>query len=203
MDRYEIVRQLGEGGFGVVRLVREKATGEEWAAKYLKVTENASGQEDNMTRADIRNECEILKMMHHPSICRLREDFEIDGGSEVVMVLELLSGGDLLDSVIDNGTYSEADAREIFSQVLAGVAHIHEHGVVHRDLKVRTAVRRAREVSHETEQKRRNISNKMQRISAEVRTGAPLDVPTLVCFDSVSVRPRTHPVASSRRRLKT
>jgi serine/threonine protein kinase len=52
-------------------------------------------------------------------------------------VLELLSGGDLLDSVIENGTYSEADAREIFTQVLDGVAHIHGRGVVHRDLKVR------------------------------------------------------------------
>ena len=130
MDRYEIVKQLGEGGFGVVHLVREKATSEEWAAKYLKVTDDsrAAGQGDRMTREDIRNECEILKMMNHSSICKLREDFEIEGGSQVVMVLELLSGGDLLDSVIDNGTYSEADAREIFIQVLDGVKHIHEQG---------------------------------------------------------------------------
>ena len=135
LRRYEIIRRLGEGGFGVVHLVREKATGEEWAAKVLHATDDAS-KADGMSREDIRNECEILKMMHHPSICRLREHFERDKGAEVVMVLELLSGGDLLDSVIDNGTYNEADAREIFTQVLDGVAHMHERGVVHRDLKV-------------------------------------------------------------------
>jgi serine/threonine protein kinase len=137
------VSQLGEGGFGVVHLVREKATSEQWAAKTLKVAQevrNGPPQEDRMTRADIRNECEILKMMDHPSICKLHEHFEVGGGSEVVMVLELLSGGDLLDSVIANGTYSEADAREIFTQVLDGVAHIHHRGVVHRDLKVCHAV---------------------------------------------------------------
>lgn len=136
MDRYEIVKQLGVGGFGVVHLVREKATSEEWAAKYLKAAEDAAGHSDRMTKADIQNECEILKMMDHPSICKLHEHFEINGGSEVVMVLELLSGGDLLESVINNGTYCEADAREIFSRVLDGVAHIHQQGVVHRDLKV-------------------------------------------------------------------
>jgi len=40
----------------------------------------------------------------------------------------LLSGGDLLDAVIDNGTYNEADARAIFRQVLDGVAHMHDVG---------------------------------------------------------------------------
>jgi hypothetical protein len=54
-------------GYGLVHLVREKDTAEEWAAKYLKVTDDASAQGDRMTCADIRNECEILKMMDHPA----------------------------------------------------------------------------------------------------------------------------------------
>lgn len=120
----------------MVHLVRENATSEEWAAKCMQTAEGAAGHVDRMTKADIENECEILKMMDHPSICKLHEHFEINGGSEVVMVMELLSGGDLLESVINNGTYCEADAREIFSRVLDGVAHIHQRGVAHRDLKV-------------------------------------------------------------------
>jgi len=53
-----------------------------------------------MTRSDIYNECQILSIMNHPSICNLREHFEINGGSEVVMVLELLSGRGLHSSTL-------------------------------------------------------------------------------------------------------
>ena len=53
------------------------------------------------------------------------------------MVLELLNGGDLLDNVIHNGTYGEADARRIFRQVLDGVTHMRkELAWCTRDLKV-------------------------------------------------------------------
>jgi len=77
-----------------------------------------------------------LSIMSHKSICALREYFNDQDDTVVVMIMELLSGGDLLDAVINSGAYSEADARNIFRQVLDGVAHMHMRGVVHRDLKV-------------------------------------------------------------------
>ena len=135
LARYKKVRVLGEGGFGTVWLIREKETNEEWAGKFLRVTDDPR-RKDMMTRDDVLNECRVLERMRHPNICGFREHFEFGMGGTVVMVLELLNGGDLLDSVINNGTYGEADARRIFRQVLDGVTHMHEAGVVHRDLKV-------------------------------------------------------------------
>ena len=120
---------------GLRTCAREKETNEEWAGKFLRVTDDPR-RKDMMTRDDVLNECRVLERMRHPNICGIKEHFEFGLGGTVVMVLELLNGGDLLDSVIHNGTYGEADARRIFRQVLDGVTHMHEAGVVHRDLKV-------------------------------------------------------------------
>ena len=54
------------------------------------------------------------------------------------LVMELLTGGELLDSLIEKVTYSEAEARTLVETLARAIDYCHGKGVVHRDLKVRT-----------------------------------------------------------------
>merc|ERR1711918_314277 len=50
------------------------------------------------------------------------------------LVLELCSGGELFDNIIDNGRFSEREAANTMQQILQGIGHIHRKGVTHRGL---------------------------------------------------------------------
>tara|TARA_R110002050_G_scaffold233987_2_gene369882 strand:- start:133 stop:357 length:225 start_codon:yes stop_codon:yes gene_type:complete len=51
------------------------------------------------------------------------------------MVLEKVTGGELLDRISERDRYREEDARKAIRETLMAVAHLHERGVVHRDIK--------------------------------------------------------------------
>ena len=59
---------------------------------------------------------------------------------QVCLVTELLTGGQLLDSVMKRENYSETDAREVFRQLLEGIHYLHNNGIVHRDIKLENLI---------------------------------------------------------------
>eukprot|EP00003_Mantamonas_plastica_P000762 TRINITY_DN1058_c0_g1_i7.p1 TRINITY_DN1058_c0_g1~~TRINITY_DN1058_c0_g1_i7.p1 ORF type:complete len:146 (+),score=43.04 TRINITY_DN1058_c0_g1_i7:289-726(+) len=81
----------------------------------------------------IAREIQILKLFHHPHIIRLYE--VIDTPTDIFMVIEYVSGGELFDYIVNNGKLSEPEARVFFQQIISGVAYCHNYMVVHRDLK--------------------------------------------------------------------
>eukprot|EP00004_Rigifila_ramosa_P020837 TRINITY_DN545_c0_g1_i1.p1 TRINITY_DN545_c0_g1~~TRINITY_DN545_c0_g1_i1.p1 ORF type:complete len:588 (-),score=152.43 TRINITY_DN545_c0_g1_i1:219-1829(-) len=81
----------------------------------------------------IRREIQILKLFMHPHIIRLYE--VIDTQSDIFMVMEYVSGGELFDYIVSNGKLPEDEARRFFQQIISGVEYCHRHSVVHRDLK--------------------------------------------------------------------
>ncbi|KAK2911501.1 calcium calmodulin-dependent kinase type IV [Labeo rohita] len=123
-DFYELESELGRGATSVVFRCRQKGTQKHYAVKMLKKT---------VDKKIVRTEIGVLLRLSHPNIIKLKEIFETP--AEISLVLELVTGGELFDRVVEKGYYSERDAADAVKQVLEAVAYLHENGVVHRDLK--------------------------------------------------------------------
>lgn len=128
--RYEILKELGSGSFGVVHLVRERATGLERVIKIVTTKNLAPRLLDNM-----RREIQVLQDLDHPNIVRLFEFGEDTRNQKIYLLMEKLSGGDLDDLLERSGCLGEHLVSCIVRQVLSGAAFCHERGVLHRDLK--------------------------------------------------------------------
>ncbi|XP_055719212.1 calcium/calmodulin-dependent protein kinase type IV-like isoform X1 [Salvelinus fontinalis] len=112
------------GATSVVCRCRQKGTLKPYAVKTLKKT---------VDKKIVRTEIGVLLRLSHPNIIKLKEIFETP--SEISLVLELVTGGELFERVVEKGFYTERDAADAVIQVLEAVAYLHENGVVHRDLK--------------------------------------------------------------------
>ncbi|XP_069043216.1 calcium/calmodulin-dependent protein kinase type IV isoform X1 [Lepisosteus oculatus] len=112
------------GATSVVYRCRQKGTQKPYAVKMLKKT---------VDKKIVRTEIGVLLRLSHPNIIKLKEIFETP--MEISLVLELVTGGELFDRIVEKGYYSERDAADAVKQILEAVAYLHENGVVHRDLK--------------------------------------------------------------------
>lgn len=121
--------QLGKGAFSTVRLGENRETHEQVAIKIIEkkniTTENAI--------KNLNREIQILTRVEHPNIVVLKDLY--DTGDRFLFVMELVTGGELFDRIIEKGSYSEDDARILVKQILQGVAYLHSQGIAHRDLK--------------------------------------------------------------------
>lgn len=124
VGNYTLQRTIGEGTFGRVRRATHRLTNTHVAVKQVPKAHIAS-----LTR-----EIHHHRRIHHPNIVQLFEVIETE--SNIWLVSELCSGGELYDYVVERGTVPEPEARIIFGQLCLAIAHIHSQGVVHRDLKL-------------------------------------------------------------------
>ncbi|XP_076013378.1 death-associated protein kinase 2 [Genypterus blacodes] len=129
---YEIGEVLGSGHFGQVRIVRERSSGISWAGKFLKIRKSSCSRL-GMERSAVEREVEILQALQHPNIIVLKDVFE--SRAEVVLVLELVSGGELFDFIAEKENLLESEAIEFMKQILEGVRFMHSNNIVHFDLK--------------------------------------------------------------------
>eukprot|EP01103_Thecamoeba_quadrilineata_P013486 TRINITY_DN3766_c0_g1_i1.p1 TRINITY_DN3766_c0_g1~~TRINITY_DN3766_c0_g1_i1.p1 ORF type:complete len:513 (+),score=82.04 TRINITY_DN3766_c0_g1_i1:190-1539(+) len=81
----------------------------------------------------IKREIKALSLFRHPHIIKLYEVIETP--SNIYMIMEYVSGGELFDYIVQNGKLSEDEARRFFQQIISGVEYCHKHMVAHRDLK--------------------------------------------------------------------
>ena len=81
----------------------------------------------------MRNECAIIKVLHHPNIIRYYENYETK--DTIYIVCEYLSDGQLFDYVLENGFLEEEEASYILKQLLRTINYLHNMGILHRDLK--------------------------------------------------------------------
>ncbi|KAF4080462.1 hypothetical protein AMELA_G00171730 [Ameiurus melas] len=131
-DLYEIREVLGSGHFGQVREVCERATGILWAGKFLKLRRGA-GSRLGLEKESVEKEVEILQSLQHPNIMALKDVFE--SKAEVVLIVELIRGGELFDFIAEKESLTETDAIEFLKHVLEGVRYMHSKHIGHFDLK--------------------------------------------------------------------
>uniref|UniRef100_A0A669DL15 Calcium/calmodulin dependent protein kinase I n=1 Tax=Oreochromis niloticus TaxID=8128 RepID=A0A669DL15_ORENI len=81
----------------------------------------------------IENEIAVLHKIKHTNIVSLEDIFE--SKSHLYLVMQLVSGGELFDRIIEKGFYTEKDASKLIQQILDAVKYLHDMGIVHRDLK--------------------------------------------------------------------
>ncbi|XP_051976219.1 calcium/calmodulin-dependent protein kinase type 1D-like isoform X2 [Xyrauchen texanus] len=124
---FEIREILGTGAFSEVVLAQEKTTGKMYAVKCIP-KKALRGKESG-----IENEIAVLTKIKHENIVALEDIYE--SPSHLYLIMQLVSGGELFDRIVERGFYTEQDASALIKQVLDAVKYLHSLGIVHRDLK--------------------------------------------------------------------
>ena len=120
--------KLGEGAFGVVRKVTDRAIGLLYAIKII----NRSSLDKNMELA-LRGEISILRDLRHEHVMALYDSVAtID---KYYLITEYLGGGELFDRIVDKSAYTESEARDVCAVLFGALDHINSRGIAHRDLK--------------------------------------------------------------------
>ncbi|KAJ3199455.1 hypothetical protein HDU67_002814, partial [Dinochytrium kinnereticum] len=127
---YRLIRTIGEGEFGKVKLAIHMDTNKEVAIKLIK-KENI---ESPGRRSKLMREITVLQELDHPFVVKLIEVIETD--HYIGMVMEYASGGELFEHILAHRYLKEREACRFFAQLVAGVSYVHNKGIVHRDLKL-------------------------------------------------------------------
>ena len=125
---YKLGRVLGQGSFATVRLATCKADGTKWAIKVIKRQSLASDDE-----AALATEIQIMERTVHPNIISLKEVF--DCPTNMYLVTEVMTGGELFDRIVEKEHYSETEAKKAVIEIVDAIMYCHDRGIVHRDLK--------------------------------------------------------------------
>jgi Protein kinase domain len=124
LGRYRAVRPLGSGGSGSVWLARDEQSGRDVAVKVVP-REGKAGE-----RA--RREAQAMAKLDHPRCLRA---YACGRDAENVYIAYAFVPGSTFRQSLRAGKVTDAIAVEVAAQVLDGLAHAHERGIVHRDVK--------------------------------------------------------------------
>ena len=128
---YKFGRLIGRGAFGKVNLGLHILSGRIVAIKSF----NKSKLETpSKARDKIYHEVSLMRNLKHNLIIRIYETIETS--QYILIIMEHISGGDLLSFVKKRTKLSEKTAKYIFRQLITALKHIHSHNIVHRDIKL-------------------------------------------------------------------
>jgi calcium-dependent protein kinase len=119
-------KPVGSGTYGNVFKATTKDTTQ---ARAIKVIPKVKVRNQDRFKTEI----EIMRNLDHPHIIKLFETFE--DSRNIYLVMELCTGGELFDRIIEKGHFTESEARNIFSQIIKAIYYCHQNKICHRDLK--------------------------------------------------------------------
>ncbi|KAI4348853.1 hypothetical protein L6164_009523 [Bauhinia variegata] len=129
-EYYNLGKKLGNGQFGTIFLCVEKETGKQYACKSI-------AKRKLLTDDDVEDVRREIQIMHHLS--GSQDVISIKGAYEdpvaVHLVMELCSGGELFDRIVERGRYTERKAAKLARTIVSVIEACHSLGVMHRDLK--------------------------------------------------------------------
>jgi serine/threonine-protein kinase SRK2 len=158
MDKYEPVREIGAGNFGVAKLMRNKETRELVAMKFIERGNRVNFKctcllvasclpcllmkfppllllcillqiDENVFREIVNH-----RSLRHPNIIRFKE--VVLTPTHLAIVMEYAAGGELFERICEAGRFHEDEARYFFQQLVCGVSYCHAMQICHRDLKL-------------------------------------------------------------------
>ncbi|HSQ65015.1 MAG TPA: serine/threonine-protein kinase [Polyangiaceae bacterium] len=132
IGRYEVIRQLGEGGMGRVYLARDTVLGREVAVKVLRDDLGLSPEVKQSLHERMKNEARAAATVRHPNLVTLHDMGEDEDG--LYLVFEYVQGPTLRDKLA-NGALPPIDVARIAMELGAALTTAHEAGVIHRDVK--------------------------------------------------------------------
>ncbi len=130
---YRVLRLLAQGGMGAVFEVAHTATGVRYALKTMLASGLLTDTAGAVELERFRAEATLLARLDHPRVVRVHAA-DLDGGVPY-LVQDLLPGGSLQARLERQGPLPVEEAVELTCQLAEGLAHAHERGVLHRDLK--------------------------------------------------------------------
>jgi serine/threonine protein kinase/tetratricopeptide (TPR) repeat protein len=125
---YEVLRELGRGGMGIVYLARQTSLGRLVALKMLRADQFARRER----RRRFRAEAEAVARLQHPNIVQVYEAGE--AGGQAYCVFEYVPGRTLAEA-LDGASCPPRDAAELLAKLASAMQAAHERGIIHRDLK--------------------------------------------------------------------
>ncbi len=130
--RFILEREIGAGGMSVIFLGRDEVLDRPVAVKVLR-----GGFEDSGVGARFRREGRTAARLSHPNVVQVYDagEDELDEHEVSYIVMEYIPGGDLGKLVAEKGPLKEKELARIGADVASGLAHAHNKGIIHRDIK--------------------------------------------------------------------
>lgn len=134
-EDYDVEKEpIARGKFAAVRRARHRATGQVYAAKYVR-----RRRQNVSLEGEARHEVAVLMLgLRDPHIVRLHQVYETP--NEYIILLEYAGGGDLQRLLDEAVSLPESEVRGLLQQVLRGLAFLHAHAIAHLDIKPQNLV---------------------------------------------------------------
>ncbi|KAI9327108.1 kinase-like domain-containing protein, partial [Obelidium mucronatum] len=160
INQYAVVREIGRGVHGKVKLAEDVQDQSLWAIKILDKRAKKKFQNrfafsqslqiqrlntstfdvmNNMQFEKVKREIAILKKINHQNIVGFREVIDDPEAEKIYIVLEYMGGGEVewrqLDADPPKPCLTVPQARRIIRNVISGLEYLHHNGIIHRDIK--------------------------------------------------------------------